>query len=55
MEALNGINALGTWGEQYYKPLEETTGMDLKTFYQTYSDPDTDICIETPAELLMDR
>lgn len=54
-EALNGINALGTYGEQYYKPLEETTEMDLETFYKTFLDPNTDICIETPAELWMDK
>lgn len=54
-EALNGTNALGTHGEQYYKPLEEATDMDLETFYKTYLDPNTDVCIETPAELWMDK
>ncbi|MEZ4594150.1 MAG: hypothetical protein R3D55_23860 [Chloroflexota bacterium] len=54
-EALNGTRALGTYGEQYYKPLEEATDMDIETFYQTYLDPDTETCIETPAELWMDR
>lgn len=42
-------------GIQYYKPLSEVTGMDVETFYQTYLDPDTETCIETPAELWMDR
>lgn len=54
-EALNGTRGLGTFGEQYYKPLEETTEMDIETFYQTYLDPDTDTCIKTPTELWMDR
>ncbi|MCB9422831.1 MAG: hypothetical protein H6667_23735 [Ardenticatenaceae bacterium] len=54
-EALNGTRGLGTFGEQYYKPLQEATDMDIETFYQTYLDPDTDTCIETPAELWMDR
>jgi len=53
--ALNGTNALGTYGEQYYKPLEEATEMDVETFYQTYLDPDTETCIETPAELWIYR
>lgn len=42
-------------GVQYYKPLTEVTGMDVETFYQTYLDPNTETCIETPAELWMDR
>lgn len=42
-------------GVQYYKPLSEVTGMNVETFYQTYLDPDTETCIETPAELWMDR
>ncbi|MCC6607333.1 MAG: hypothetical protein IT327_29270 [Anaerolineae bacterium] len=54
-QALNGTRGLGTFGEQYYKPLEEATEMDVETFYQTYLDPDTETCIETPAELWMDR
>ena len=54
-EALNGTRGLGTFGEQYYKSLEEATEMDIETFYQTYLDPDTETCIETPAELWMDR
>lgn len=54
-EALNGTRGLGTFGEQYYKALEEATEMDVETFYQTYLDPDTETCLETPAELWMDR
>lgn len=54
-EALNGTRALGTYGEQYYKPLEDASEMDVETFYQTYLDPDAETCIETPAELWMDR
>jgi hypothetical protein len=33
------------------KPLLEATGMDGKTFYETFKNPDTDICIETPKYL----
>jgi len=54
-EALNGTNALGTYGENYYKPLAEATEIDVETFYQTYLDPDTETCIKTPVELWMDR
>ena len=54
-EALNGTRALGTYGEQYYKPLEDATEMSVETLYQTYLDPDTGTCIETPTELWMDR
>ncbi len=54
-EALNGTRGLGTFGEQYNKPLEEVTEMDVEAFYQTYLDPDTETCIETSAELWMDR
>ena len=54
-EALNGTRALGTFGDQYYKPLQEATDMDVETFYQIYLDPNTETCIETPAELWMDR
>jgi len=32
-------------------PLLEATGMDEKTFYETFRDADTDICIETPKNL----
>jgi hypothetical protein len=39
----------------YYKLLGKATEMEVETFYQTYLDPDTEICIETPAELWMDR
>ena len=33
------------------KPLLEATGMDVKTFYETFRNPDTDICLETPKNL----
>jgi len=32
-------------------PLFEATGMDVKTFYETFKNPDTDICLETPKNL----
>lgn len=33
------------------KPLLEATGMDVKTFYETFKNPDTDVCLETPKNL----
>jgi hypothetical protein len=31
--------------------LKEATGMDVKTFYETFRDPNTTICLETPKQL----
>jgi hypothetical protein len=47
------IESLGQQQDQYYKPLQEATEMDVEAFYQTYLDPDTETCITTPAELWM--
>ena len=33
------------------KQLFDATGMDVKTFYETFMDPGTDVCLETPQEL----
>jgi hypothetical protein len=33
------------------KQLFDATGMDVKTFYETFMDPETDVCLETPQEL----
>lgn len=33
------------------KPLFEATGMDVKTFYEIFKNPDTDVCLETPKNL----
>jgi hypothetical protein len=33
------------------KPLFEATGMDVKTFYETFKNPDTDVCLGTPKNL----
>ncbi len=52
---LTFIESLGKQQGQHYKPLEEVSEMDVEIFYQTYLDPDTETCIETPAELWMDR
>lgn len=53
---LSFMEALGSQqGAQYNKPLGEATEMDVETFYQTYLDPDTETCIETPVELWLDR
>lgn len=32
-------------------PLEKATGMDVETFYKTFKEPDTKICLESPAEV----
>ena len=33
------------------KPLLEATGMDVKTFYETFRNPETTACLETPKNL----
>lgn len=33
------------------KPLLDATGMDVKTFYETFKNPDTAVCLETPKDL----
>jgi len=33
------------------KPLHEATRMDVKTFYETFKNPNTDVCLETPKNL----
>lgn len=33
------------------KPLLDATGMDVKTFYETFKNPNTDACLETPKDL----
>lgn len=33
------------------KPLLEATGMDVKTFYETFKNSETDVCLETPKNL----
>jgi len=33
------------------KPLLEATGMDVRTFYETFKNPDTNDCLETPKDL----
>lgn len=37
--------------EKAYLPLEEATGMNVETFYQTFKNPDNQDCLETPAAL----
>lgn len=36
---------------QQYRPLEEVTILDVETFYETFTDPATPFCLETPIEL----
>ena len=33
------------------KPLIEATGIDVETFYETFRNPETDVCLETPKNL----
>lgn len=33
------------------QPLLEATGMDVNTFYETFKNPDTNVCLETPKDL----
>ena len=33
------------------KPLLEATGMDVQTFYETFQNSETDVCLETPKHL----
>lgn len=35
----------------YFKPLEQATSMTLEDFYETFRDPQTTQCLETPADL----
>jgi len=37
-----------TWGPY---PLEEATGMSIEQFYQTFSQPDNQLCLDVPADL----
>ncbi|MCL4872368.1 MAG: hypothetical protein KJ063_25685 [Anaerolineae bacterium] len=38
-------------GQREYLSLEEATGMDVTTFYETFKNPDNTTCLETPANL----
>lgn len=39
------------WPPAEPKPLFEATGMDIKTFYETFKNPNTNVCLETPKNL----
>jgi hypothetical protein len=39
---------------QQFRPLEEATGMDVKTFYEIFRDPDNTECLATPLDLWPD-
>lgn len=45
----SGSSAIGA--DRDYLPLEEATGMDATTFYETFKNPDNTTCLETPASL----
>jgi hypothetical protein len=38
-------------GESYFRSLAEATGLSIEQFYQTFSQPDNQTCLETPADL----
>ncbi len=46
-DEIRGTSAL----ERDYLSLEEATGMDVATFYQTFQNPDNTTCLETPTDL----
>jgi hypothetical protein len=46
-ETTDETSALSAWR---YLRLEESTEMDVATFYQTFKNPDNTACLETPAE-----
>jgi hypothetical protein len=50
-EAVNRINELGSFEDWDYLKLEESTDINVETFYQTFRNPDNTICLETPAIL----
>lgn len=51
MEAAKKAVRFGLDEAQYYRPLEEATGMAIETFYQTFKDPTNTTCLETPSEM----
>ena len=50
-EAVNHTTGMNPDEGYLYRPLEEVTDMSVETFYQIFLDPDTETCIETPAEI----
>lgn len=40
--------------ENYHPTLLDATGMSIEEFYETFSDPDTEACLEIPMELFSD-
>lgn len=51
--ALEHIVNMGspTGDMSYFRPIEEATGMSIEQFYQTFSQPDNQTCLETPVDL----
>lgn len=45
----SGSSSIGA--DRDYVALEEATGMDAVTFYETFKNPDNTLCLETPANL----
>ncbi len=35
----------------HFRPLEDVTEMSIAEFTQTFSDPDTEVCLETPESI----
>jgi hypothetical protein len=50
-EAVNNSQELGSFEELNYLSLEESTGLSVETFYETFKDPDNMTCLKTPANL----
>jgi hypothetical protein len=36
---------------QFFRPLEAATGLSIEQFYQTFSQPANETCLETPADM----
>lgn len=53
-EAVETTKGMSPSEGYFYHSLEDVTEMDIEMFYQTYLDPNTEICIQTPAEIWED-
>jgi hypothetical protein len=50
-DAVNETTGMNPSEGYLYRPLEDVTDMTIDTFYQTFLEPNAEICIETPAEI----
>jgi len=51
LEYIANVGGFPTGDMSYFRSLEEATGMSIEQFYQTFSQPDNQTCLETPADL----